>query len=173
MREAFQADTLSHLLSACHQQVPSCLISEVSFKSELQLYCFLPSVTTPESTVIGHQLLKGSIFEEQLLRLEQNTETSWAKELNAARQADRWQLTSRQAPWGLSLPNSLPLQFDVSQQLREINSKKLNLLQGHMTRMKSIVLGAISHLKLSDLRGREAAPFLCKAPLVGCIIGIC
>lgn len=95
------------------------------------------------------------------------------KPLNAARQGDRWQLPSRQAPWGLSLLNSLSLHFDVFQQLYEINSNKLNFLQGQMIWMKTIVLGAISHLKLSDLRDREAAPFLCKAPLVGCIIGIC
>lgn len=39
--------------------------------------------------------------------------------------------------------------------------------------MKTIVLGAIGHLRLGDLRGRKAAPFHPKAPLVGYIMGIC
>lgn len=79
------------------------------------------------------------------------------KNLNAAHQGDRWQLPSRQAPWGLSLLNSLLLHF-VFQQLYEINSNKLNLFQEQMIWMKTIVLGAISHLKLGDLRDREAIP---------------
>lgn len=79
------------------------------------------------------------------------------KNLNAALQGDRWQLPSRQIPWGLSLLNSLLLHF-VFQQLYEINSNKLNLFQEQM--MKTIVLRAISHLKLGDLRDRDAAPLL-------------
>lgn len=133
---------------------------------------FLPAVITSGPAVVGHHLLKESVFEEQCLRLKK-PQISWAKNLNAALRRDRWQLPSRQAPWGLSLLKSLSLHFDVFQQLYEINSNKLNLLQGQTIWMKTIALGAISHLELSDLRGREAAAFCCKAPLVGYIIGIC
>lgn len=87
-----------------------------------------------------------------------STDFSVRKNLNAARQGDRWQLPSQQAPWGLSLLNSLLLHFDVFQQLYEINSNKLNLFQEQMIWMKTVVLGAISHLKLGDLGDREAAP---------------
>lgn len=66
------------------------------------------------------------------------------------------------APWGPRLLNSLSLHFDVFQQLDEINSNKLNLLQGQAIRMKTIALGAIGRSKLGDLRGREAAPVHCK-----------
>lgn len=68
-------------------------------------------------------------------------------------------------PWGPRLLNSLSLHFDVFQQLDEINSNKLNLLQGQTIWMKTIALGAIGRLKLADLRGREAAPIQCKAHL--------
>lgn len=77
------------------------------------------------------------------------------------------------ASWGPELLISLLLHFDIFQQLYKINSNKLSLLQGQMIWMKTTVLGAISHLKLGDLRGREAAPFYYKAPLIGYIIGIC
>jgi len=101
-------------------------------------------VVTPGPTVVGHQLLKESIFEERCLRLKKKAQISWVKKLNAAHQRDRWQLPSRQAPEGLRLLNSLSLHFDVFQQLYEINSNKLSLLQGQTIWMKRVALGAIS-----------------------------
>lgn len=109
----------SHLIppAICHQQFPPTLLQRWALNLSCSCTVFLPAGTTPGPTVIGHQLLKESIFEEQCLRLKQNAQISQAKKhlMQLVRETDgSFPPDRHRGGWVCSTPSRCTLMYSSS-----------------------------------------------------------